>query len=138
MSEWLAQWFARNGPSVKKLHRLVPTSDTWKQQSSNAKTTENMLVDAENRLLWKFKKKRLELEQMRDGMLDVSQNLDPAMFGRPVEILDPGYKNRRSVYAFIDRQNLNPTFRNFDFSNPQETTGKRQKPTNPIHAPPVS
>ena len=132
--DWLAHWFAENGSSVKKLHRLILTSETWKQQSSNAKTTENMLIDAENRLLWKFKKKRLELEQMRDGMLDVSQNLDPAMFGRPVEILDPGYKNRRSVYAFIDRQNLNPTFRNFDFSNPQETTGKRQNTTIPMQA----
>jgi hypothetical protein len=132
--DWLAHWFVENGSSVKKLHRLILTSETWKQQSSNAKTTENMLVDAENRLLWKFKKKRLELEQMRDGMLDVSQNLDPAMFGRPVEILDPGYKNRRSVYAFIDRQNLNPTFRNFDFSNPQETTGKRQNTTIPMQA----
>ena len=132
--DWLAHWFVENGSSVKKLHRLILTSETWKQQSSNAKTTENMLIDAENRLLWKFKKKRLELEQMRDGMLDVSQNLDPAMFGRPVEILDPGYKNRRSVYAFIDRQNLNPTFRNFDFSNPQETTGKRQNTTIPMQA----
>jgi hypothetical protein len=132
--DWLAHWFVENGSSVKKLHHLILTSETWKQQSSNAKTTENMLIDAENRLLWKFKKKRLELEQMRDGMLDVSQNLDPSMFGRPVEILDPGYKNRRSVYAFIDRQNLNPTFRNFDFSNPQETTGKRQNTTIPMQA----
>ncbi len=132
--DWLAHWFLENGSSVKKLHRLILTSETWKQQSSNPKADENMLVDAENRLLWKFKKKRLELEQMRDGMLDVSQNLDRAMFGRPVEILDPGYKNRRSVYAFIDRQNLSPTFRNFDFSNPQETTGMRQKTTIPMQA----
>jgi hypothetical protein len=93
-----------------------------------------MLLDAENRLLWKFKRKRLELEQMRDAMLSVSGHLDQAMFGRPVEILAPGYVNRRSVYAFIDRQNLDPTFRNFDFSNPQETTGKRPNTTIPMQA----
>ncbi|MCB1205049.1 MAG: PSD1 domain-containing protein [Verrucomicrobiae bacterium] len=132
--DWLANWFLENGSSIKKLHRLIVTSETWKQQSSNPKATENLLVDAENRLLWKFKKRRLELEQMRDAMLDVAGNLDNTQFGRPVEILEPGYANRRSVYAFIDRQNLNPAFRNFDFSNPQETTGKRPSTTIPMQA----
>ncbi len=132
--DWLAHWFVANGSSVKKLHRLIVTSETWRQQSSNPKSEQNVLVDAENRLLWNYKKKRLELEQMRDAMLSVSGNLDNAMFGRPVTILGPGYVNRRSVYAFIDRQNLDPTFRNFDFSNPQETTGKRPNTTIPMQA----
>jgi len=132
--DWLAHWFIENDWSLKKLHHLILTSETWQQQSTNAKETENMLVDSENRLLWKFNKKRLELEQMRDGMLDVAGNLDREMFGRPVNILEPPYANRRSVYAFIDRQNLNPTFRNFDFSNPQETTGKRPSTTIPMQA----
>lgn len=132
--DWLARWFVENGSSVKKLHRLIVTSETWRQQSSNPKSAQNMLLDAENRLLWKFKRRRLEFEQMRDAMLSVSGNLDPAMFGRPVEILAPGYANRRSVYAFIDRQNLNPTLRNFDFSNPQESTGKRPDTTIPMQA----
>ncbi len=132
--DWLAHWFVENGHSVKKLHRLILTSETWRQQSRNPKATENMLADAENRLLWRYKAKRLEFEQMRDGMLDVVGNLSNEMHGRPVEILAPGYKNRRSVYAFIDRQNLNPAFRNFDFSNPQETTGKRPSTTIPMQA----
>ncbi len=132
--DWLADYFLRSGSSFKKLHRLILTSDTWTQQSSNPKTEANMLVDAENRLLWKYKKRRLEFEQMRDAMLDVAGNLDLALFGRPVEILASGYQNRRSVYAFIDRQNLNPAFRNFDFSNPQETTGKRPNTTIPMQA----
>lgn len=132
--DWLAHWFVENGSSVKKLHRLILTSETWRQQSENPKAEGNMLVDAENRLLWKFKKKRLELEQMRDAMLDVAGNLSNEMYGRPVEILAAGYVNRRSVYAFIDRQNLDPTFRNFDFSNPQETTGKRPNTTIPMQA----
>lgn len=132
--DWLANWFVENDWSLKKLHRLILTSETWQQQSDNLKETENMLVDSENRLLWKFRKKRLELEQMRDGMLDVAGNLSNEMFGRSVVILEPPYSNRRSVYAYIDRQNLNPTFRNFDFSNPQETTGKRPATTIPMQA----
>lgn len=132
--DWLADWFVKNGSSFKKLHRLILTSATWTQESTNPKTEENMLVDAENRLLWRFKKRRLEFEQMRDSLLDAAGNLDLAMYGRPVQALDTNYQNRRSVYAFIDRQNLNPAFRNFDFSNPQETTAKRPNTTIPMQA----
>lgn len=132
--DWLANWFVENDWSLKKLHRLILTSETWQQASSNERATENMLVDSENRFLWKFKKKRLDLEQMRDGILDVAGSLSDEMFGRAVPILEPPYSNRRSVYAFIDRQNLNPTFRNFDFSNPQETSAQRPSTTIPMQA----
>lgn len=132
--DWLANWFVENGWSIKKLHRLILTSETWQQQATHPDAEGNMLVDSENRLLWRFDRRRLSLEQMRDSMLEVSGSLSDQMFGRTVKILEPPYSNRRSVYAFIDRQNLNPVFRNFDFSNPQETTGKRPKTTIPMQA----
>ncbi|MEM1444290.1 MAG: DUF1553 domain-containing protein, partial [Verrucomicrobiota bacterium] len=132
--DWLAHWFVENGWSIKKLHHLILTSETWQQKSRNEHHESNLVADAENRLLWVFPKKRLELEQMRDAILDVSGNLSNEMFGRTVRILEPPYSNRRSVYAFIDRQNLNPTFRNFDFSNPQETTAQRPSTTIPMQA----
>ena len=132
--DWLAHWFVENGWSIKKLHHLILTSETWQQQSQNENHESNLIADAENRLLWVFPKKRLELEQMRDAILDVSGNLSNEMYGRTVKILEPPYSNRRSVYAFIDRQNLNPVFRNFDFSNPQETSAKRPSTTIPMQA----
>lgn len=132
--DFLASWFVENGWSIKKLHELILTSETWRQDSRNEKTEANMLVDSENRLLWKFTRKRLDLEQLRDSVLAISGALDPKMHGHAVRILEPPYSNRRSVYAFIDRQNLNPIFRNFDFSNPQETTGKRPSTTIPMQA----
>lgn len=132
--DFLAAWFVENGWSVKKLHELILTSETWRQGSANPHLQENTLADPENRLLWKFDRKRLELEQMRDAVLDVAGNLSNEIYGRPVKILEPPYSNRRSVYAFIDRQNLNPVFRSFDFSNPQESTGKRPKTTIPMQA----
>ena len=52
--DWLAHWFIENDWSLKKLNHLIVTSETWQQQSTNAKATENMLVDSENRLLWEF------------------------------------------------------------------------------------
>ena len=132
--DYLAHWFVENGWSIKKLHELILTSETWRQDSRNPHAEANVLVDSENRLLWKFDRKRLELEQLRDGILTVTGALDTQMYGRAVKILEPPYSNRRSVYAFIDRQNLNPIFRNFDFSNPQETTGKRPNTTIPMQA----
>tara|TARA_R110002096_G_scaffold261041_1_gene454305 strand:- start:588 stop:3461 length:2874 start_codon:yes stop_codon:yes gene_type:complete len=132
--DWLAHWFIENGWSIKKLNHLILTSRAWQQSSSNDQTEANMPIDPENRLHWKFNRKRLDLEQMRDGLLQASGTLNGAMFGRPVKILEPPFSNRRSVYAFIDRQNLNPVFRNFDFSNPQETTGQRSNTTIPMQA----
>ncbi|MEM6916788.1 MAG: PSD1 and planctomycete cytochrome C domain-containing protein, partial [Verrucomicrobiota bacterium] len=94
--DWLAHWFVENGWSIKKLHHLILTSETWQQQSRNDHQDTNLVADAENRLLWVFPKKRLELEQMRDAVLDVSGSLSDDMFGRAVRILEPPYSNRRS------------------------------------------
>jgi hypothetical protein len=132
--DFLAHWFVENGWSVKKLHQLILTSRTWQQQSHNSQEEKNRIADAENRLLWKFDSRRLELEQMRDSILEVAGSLSDEMYGHPVRILEKPYSTRRSVYAFIDRQNLNPIFRNFDFSNPQESTGKRPNTTIPMQA----
>ncbi|MDF1826020.1 MAG: PSD1 and planctomycete cytochrome C domain-containing protein [Verrucomicrobiales bacterium] len=132
--DWLSHWFVENGWSIKKLHHLILTSETWQQQSGSKNYEENLVRDPENRLLWRFPKKRLELEQIRDSILAVSGTLNRKMYGRTVDILQPPYSDRRSVYAFIDRQNLPPVFRNFDFSNPQETTAKRPSTTIPMQA----
>lgn len=132
--DFLSQWFVENGWSIKKLQRLLMESETWQQSAQNPASEQNLLADPENRLLWRHDLRRLELEQMRDAMLAVSGELDRTVYGRSVKILEPPYSKRRSVYAFIDRQNLNPVFRNFDFSNPQETTAKRPSTTIPMQA----
>ncbi len=132
--EYLADWFVENGWSVKKLHRLILQSETWAQQAANPSGDGFLPIDPENRLLWKFPRKRLDLEQLRDGMLAVTGELDRKLYGRTEKILEAPYSLRRSVYGFIDRQNLNPVFRTFDFSNPQETTGKRPDTTIPMQA----
>ena len=132
--DWLANWFVDNGWSIKKLSRLILTSQTWQQRADNPGSEKWMLLDPENRLLWRSFRRRLDFEQMRDSYLAVAKNLDKTMYGRTVKILEPPFSNRRSVYAFIDRQNLNPVFRHFDFSNPQETTGQRPNTTIPMQA----
>lgn len=132
--DWLASWFMDNGWSLKKLHRLILTSETWQQQSSNPRNEDWALVDPENRLLWKSFTRRLDFEQMRDSILVASGELNTSLYGRSEKILEPPFTARRTVYAFIDRQNLPSVFRHFDFSNPQETTGKRPETTIPMQA----
>ncbi|MDF1812756.1 MAG: PSD1 and planctomycete cytochrome C domain-containing protein [Verrucomicrobiales bacterium] len=132
--DWLAGWFVQNGWSVKKLHRLILTSETWQQSSSHPEVETTFPLDPENRLLWRSFRHRLDFEQMRDAMLAASGELDTTLYGRSVKILEPPYSRRRSVYAFIDRQNLSSVFRHFDFSNPQESTGQRPDTTIPMQA----
>lgn len=136
--DYLATWFVENGWSIKKLHHLILTSQAWQRASAHpdyGKPGANFAtVDPENTLLWRQNRQRLEFEQMHDALLDVAANLDNKLFGRSVKLLEPPFANRRAVYAYIDRQNINPTFRNFDFSNPQEHTGKRPHTSIPMQA----
>jgi len=132
--DWMAKWFVENGWSLKELHRLILTSETWRQSSRNPRYADYHPLDPENRELWRFPRRRVDFEQMRDGVLATTEGLDATLFGPSVRILEAPYSNRRSVYAFIDRQNLNPVFRTFDFSNPQESTGKRPETTVPMQA----
>src|SRR5581483_5985334 len=77
--DWLADWFVQEGWSLKKLHRLILTSNTYRM--SKAWNPEYGAQDPETRLLWRVPYRRLEVESLRDSMLAVSGQLNPKMFG---------------------------------------------------------
>jgi hypothetical protein len=79
-------------------------------------------------------RKRLEFEPLRDSLLTVSGHLDRRMFGQPVDIVKAPFPPRRSVYGFIDRQNLPGLFRAFDLASPDTSTPKRHSTTVPQQA----
>ena len=91
------------------------------------------LVDAENRLLWKFNRRRLGFEGLRDALVFATGNLDAKTGGPPVNILS-GFNGRRSVYGRIDRMNVNTTLRAFDFPDPNITCARREPTTVPPQA----
>ncbi len=136
--DWLAAWFVENGWSLKKLHRLILTSEAWRRASVHPGSTQPganfAAIDPENRLLWRHNRQRLDFEQMHDALLNVANNLGNDLYGRSVKLLTPPFTNRRAVYAYIDRQNIDPTFRIFDFANPQQHTGKRPRTSIPMQA----
>lgn len=118
--------------SVKKLHRLIMLSHTY-QQSCDV-DPKAALSDAENRLISHMNRRRLDLEQMRDSVLWVAGTLDTKMGGPSVEIATRAYKPRRTVYGFIDRQNLPGLFRTFDLASPDSSSPQRFTTTVPQQA----
>src|SRR5216117_2095646 len=72
--DWLACWFLDNGESLKKLHRLMVTSATYRQSSQNDPVFAR--IDGDNRFLWRMNRQRLDAESFRDTLLLLSGKLD--------------------------------------------------------------
>jgi cytochrome c553 len=130
--DWLASRFIENGWSLKRLHRLIMLSSVY-QQSSDA-ASDIAQRDPENRLFSHANRRRLDYEAMRDSVLAVSDQLDATIGGRPVDITARPFSRRRTIYAFIDRQNLPGVFRIFDFASPDATSPQRFVTTVPQQA----
>jgi hypothetical protein len=130
--DYLASDFVASGWSIKSLHRRIMLSSTYQQASEPR--PDALAKDPENRLVWRFNRQRLDFESMRDSILAVSGDLDPALGGRPVSIIDPPVSRRRTLYGFIDRQNLDGLYRTFDFAVPDATSPRRFVTTVPQQA----
>src|SRR5690606_37882028 len=68
--EYMAQRFVDSGMSIKKLHKDILLSYTYRQASDDNETAAK--VDPENDLYWRFDRQRLDAEQIRDSLLYVS------------------------------------------------------------------
>ncbi len=146
--DWLAARFRDSGWSLKKLHRLICTSATYRQQS--LPRADAMAVDAGNRLLWRFTPRRLEAEELRDAVLVVSGRLDPARGGPGFqdfrmentantmhyhpEDRDAPELNRRSIYRMWARGGANPLLNAFDCPDPSVSTPARATTLTPLNA----
>jgi mono/diheme cytochrome c family protein len=129
--DYLAAEFMQHGWSTKYLHRLILLSATY-QQSSDAAA--DSLRDPENHFLSRMNRQRLDFEAMRDTLLDFAGTLDLSMGGVPVDILSEPFSKRRTIYGYIDRQNLPGVFRTFDFANPDTSNQGRFHTTVPQQA----
>jgi hypothetical protein len=113
--DWLATEFTTSGWSVKAMHRLILTSNAYRQTSTvdpvvHAKAKQ---VDPDNRLLWRQRLRRLQAESLRDSILSVAGTLNGAAFGPPAPVQRKGdgevvtqadmAGNRRSIYLQVRR-----------------------------------
>ncbi|HEX5269122.1 MAG TPA: DUF1553 domain-containing protein, partial [Gemmataceae bacterium] len=130
--DWLASSFVEGGWSVKRLHKTILLSATYQQGCEAG--AESQAADPENRLLSHQNRQRLDFEAMRDSLLWASGRLDPKAGGAAVDVTTAPFSGRRSVYGFIDRQNLPGLFRAFDFASPDTSTAQRHVTTVPQQA----
>src|SRR5262249_48240535 len=80
--DWLAAEFIRDGQSIKRMHRLIVTSAAYQQSSEFRK--EAATIDPDDRLLWAFRRQRLDSEVIRDSSLAVSGALNSKTGGPSV------------------------------------------------------
>jgi hypothetical protein len=130
--DYLASRFMEEGWSTKRLIRLLVLSRTYQQSCEGH--SDGYRKDPENRLLSRMNRRRLQLEPMRDAMLAVGGDLDPSFGGQAVDFLKNPQSKRRTIYGFIDRQNLPGMYRIFDFASPDTHSPKRYETTVPQQA----
>jgi hypothetical protein len=130
--DYLAVEFMKTGWSIKSLHKMIMLSAAY-QQSSTA-SAKALQEDSENRLISHQNRQRLDFEAMRDSLLFAAGELDTAVGGRSVDILSQPFSHRRTIYGFVDRQNLPNLYRSFDFASPDQTAPMRFANTVPQQA----
>ena len=79
--DFLANQFVANGWQMKPIHRMILLSSAWRQASESPMEKVAMEKDSENDLVWKFSRRRLEAEEIRDSMLAISGRLNPKIGG---------------------------------------------------------
>ena len=148
--EWLAVDFRDSGQSLKKLHRLIVTSATYRQSSLGNPANEK--IDTSNAFLWRMNRRKLEAEAVNDSVLSVAGKLDLTMGGPGFQdfVIDkpahsPHYEydqhdvedpksHRRSVYRFIVRSQPQPFLTVLDCADPSMTVATRNETVNALQA----
>jgi hypothetical protein len=126
--EYLAQDFVKNGMSIKKLQREIMLSSVYQLSTDDDKLASEK--DSGDRFYWRANRKRMDAEEIRDAILEVSGNLDDAI-GGPSHELTPDFKGR-TVYGKVSRYKLDSYLQLFDFPPPNISAEKRFTTTVPL------
>lgn len=123
--DMLAQYFIKSGWSIKKMHRLILDSETYRMAATEH--AGNLAKDPDNHFLWRANRRRLDAEELRDSLLTFSAQLDITpggrhpfphrltYFYRQHEPFQEKYvSNKRSIYQMQQRIQKNPYLDMFD------------------------
>lgn len=143
--DYLAGRFMESGWSVKEMHKLILLSRAWQLASSDV--LQSVERDPQNELWWKFTRRRLDAESIRDSLLFVSGELDMGFGGghpfpaahtwnwtQHNPFVAQYETRRRSVYLMQQRLRKNPYLALFDGADPSSSTGVRLASTTPLQA----
>lgn len=129
--DWLAHELVASDWSLKRLHREIMLSATYRQSSRY--NDKHFAVDGDNKYLWRFSPRRMDVELWRDTIMQATDELNLQMGGPPQQ--DILRSNRRTVYASSSRngdQFASDRFlKLFDFAAPRASIAKRTTTTVP-------
>ncbi|WP_435007756.1 DUF1553 domain-containing protein [Tundrisphaera lichenicola] len=143
--DWLARDFIESGWSIKAMHRRIMLSETY--QLASGHDSENSAIDTGNAWYWKFDRRPLDAEALRDSLLAVGGNLDlgrpgPHPFPEPetwgftahhqFKALYPS--EHRSVYLMVQRLHPHPYLSLFNGPDTSVTTASRDTSTVALQA----
>lgn len=121
--DWLTVDFITNGWSTKHLVQTIVMTQTYQQRSKHQ--PEAATVDSQNVFLWRANRKHLSIEAIRDTILAAAGQLDQRVGGKAAPLWDDDYSKRRAIYGYVNRFNLDPTLRAFDFPSRMQTSSAR-------------
>ncbi|MBX9584058.1 MAG: DUF1553 domain-containing protein, partial [Gemmataceae bacterium] len=148
--DWLAAEFRDGGGSLKKLHKLIVMSATYRRASTGNPAAEK--VDADNRYLWRQNRRKLEAEAVRDSILWAAGKLDLRMGGPSFQdfvvekpehsphyqyhLADPEDRagHRRAVYRYTVRSKPQPLMAALDCADPSLAVDRRNQTITPQQA----
>jgi hypothetical protein len=150
--DWLAAEFVEGGWRIKRMHKLIMTSQAY--QRSSQMDASQVAKDPENNLFARFNPRRLSAEEVRDSILAVNGSLNrekmygPSIFVRiPQEVLagqsrpgdgwgksPPEDETRRSIYIHVKRSLVTPILASFDAADTDNSCPVRFATTQPTQA----
>ncbi|MCA9171204.1 MAG: DUF1553 domain-containing protein, partial [Planctomycetales bacterium] len=148
--DWLASELVRSEWSLKRIHRLIVMSATYRQSSHTRPDIDD--IDAPNRLLARQNRLRVSSEIIRDLVLCSSGLLTDDIGGRSVYPPQPdgvyaftqnkknwrtskgGDRYRRGMYTFFYRSAPHPFLTTFDTPNFQTTCTRRLRSNTPLQS----
>ncbi len=150
--DWLAVEFMESGWSLKHMHRLIVTSATYQQSSTQPNASRSASQDPNNLLLWRQNRLRLDAEIVRDVCLTASGMLSPKIGGPPVyppipegvmslgqvkrtwPLSQGSNRYRRGLYTFVFRATPPPGLSVFDAPDGFSTCTRRLRSNTPLQA----
>ena len=143
--DYLASRFRESGYSIKAMHKLMVMTRAY--QMASGQNDRNASLDAKNEYLWRFDRRRLDAEEIRDAMLAVSGNLDRTMGGphpfppettfkytQHVQFFATYETKQRGVYLMQQRQRKHPWLEAFDGADPNASSPVRTSGQTSIQA----
>ena len=145
--DWLARQLVSGGWKLKPLHRLIMTSQAYRQSAAWNETAAH--ADGDSRLLWRFPPRRFSAEEVRDTVLSVAGKLDTRMGGPGFKLYEYQQDNvatyvpldahgpetyRRAVYHHNARAARVDVMTDFDCPDPSFSEPRRASTTTPLQA----